>query len=338
MKGKKGDQDLLGTAGELERSPAEQRLELLKLRESEELYREFIEGTQDLVTRVDGRGRLVYVNHVAQRIFGCPKGECIGKSVYDFMHPADREPARAAFAGWIGDRVANLTFENRLMNQVTGEIFDMQCTVNLRYDEGGRLIGVNSIARDLTERKRAEKNLQQLTTTLQERIKELNCLYAISNLRERHDFSLDDILQEIVDIIPASLQYPEIACARLKFGGYAHKTANFQSTPWRLSRDIAVHSDHVCTLEVCYLKERAAWKKKPFLQEEETLLNAIAERIGNIIEREWAEIEQRNHREHLEELLSTRTAELARSKQQLEVEVERRQEAEQALLSAEGGD
>jgi len=197
---------------------------------------------------------------------------------------------------------------------------------------------VNSIARDLTERKRAEKNLQQLTTTLQERIKELNCLYAISNLRERHDFSLDDILQEIVDIIPASLQYPEIACARLKFGGYAHKTANFQSTPWRLSRDIAVHNDHVCTLEVCYLKERAAWKKKPFLQEEETLLNAIAERIGNIIEREWAEIEQRNHREHLEELLSTRRAELARSKQQLEAEVERRQEAEQALLSAEGGD
>ena len=332
------NQDLERKVAELEKTVADQRLELEKLRESEELYREFIEETEDLVTRVDGSGLLLYVNNVSHRIFGCPKGKCIGRSVFDFMHPDDRQPTRAAFDGWINDRVANLTFEHRLVNQVSGEIFNMQCTASLQYDENGRLIGVNSIARNLTEIKRAEQNLKQLTFTLQERVKELNCLYAISNLRERHDFSLDEILQEIVDIIPASFQYPNIACAQVKFEGYAHKTANYKPTPWKISRDILIHDDHVCTLEVCYLKEKDEWKGEPFLKEEESLLNAIAERIRNIIEREWAEIEMRSYREHLEELLSVRTAELAISKQNLQEETERRQAAEDALVNVENGD
>lgn len=320
---------------DLEETLNAQQHELERLKESEKLYREFIEGTQDLVTRVDGRGCLKYVNHMARKIFGCPKDQCIGQSVFNFMHPDDKKPSRAAFDGWISDCLTNLTFEHRLVNQVTGEMFDMLCTVNLRYDDAGRLTGVNSIARDLTERKRTEKELQQLTHNLQERVKELNCLYGISSLRERHDFSLDDILQEIVDIIPASLQYPEISCAQVQFEGYAHKTANFRSTPWKLSRDIEVLTDHVCTLEVCYLHEKPEWKGEPFLEEEKNLINAIAERIGNIIEREWAEIDLRRHREYLEELLSERTVELAKSEQKLQQEIEKRQEAEEALFNAE---
>ena len=332
------NQDLGSRLAELEKTVADQRLELEKLRASEELYRQFIEETEDLVTRVDGSGRLLYVNNVARRIFGCPKDKCIGRSVFDFMHPDDRQPTRTAFEGWISDRLANLTFEHRLVNQVSGQIFNMQCTASLQYDEDGRLIGVNSIARNLTKIKRAEQNLKRLTVTLQERVKELNCLYAISNLRERHDFSLDDILQEIVDIIPASFQYPDIACAQIKFEGYAHKTANYKSTPWKFSRDIVIHDDHVCTLEVCYIEEKDDWKGEPFLKEEESLLSAIAERIRNIIEREWAEIEMRSYREHLEELLSTRTAELAISRQNLEEEIQKRQAAEDALINVENGD
>lgn len=337
MKRKTTIQELEMRVIELEETLNAQQRELERLRESEELYREFIEGTQDLVTRVDGKGRFLYVNHMDRKIFGFPKGQCIGQSVFNFMHPDDKEPSRAAFDGWISDCLTNLTFEHRLVNQVTGEIFDMLCTVNLRYDDTGRLTGVNSIARDLTERKLAERELKQLTHNLQERVKELNCLYGISNLRERHDFSLDDILQEIVDIIPASLQYPEISCAQVQFEGYAHRTANFRSTPWKLSRNIEVHNDHVCTLEVCYLHEKSEWKGEPFLEEEKNLINAIAERIGNIIEREWAEIDLRRHREYLEELLSERTVELAKSEQKLQQEIEKRQEAEEALFNAENG-
>ena len=83
------------------------------------------------------------------------------------------------------------------------------------------------------------------------------------------------------------------------------------------------------------MNERPDWIGEPFLEEEKSLIKAIAERIGNIIEREWAEIELRRHREHLEELLSERTVELVRSEQKLQQEIEKRQEAEEALFNTE---
>ena len=316
---------------ELEKIIEKQRVEIENLKESKALYREFVEGTQDLITRVDGHGRLVYTNHVAEEIFGCPIGKCIGRPAFDFIHPEDRENARVTFDRWIREGRTHATFENRLVNQVSGEVFDMQCTVNLRYDQSGRLIGVNSISRNLSDLKRNEQALKQLTHNLQERLKELDCLYAISRIRERHDYSLDEILQEIVDIIPASLQYPEIACAQIKFDSYAHRTPNFQTTQWMLTREVLVNGEPICSLEVCYLQEMAAWKGEPFLHEEKMLIGVIAERVGNIIEREWAEIEMRNYREEIEAMLQNRTVELAASVERLQEETRVRVKAEEEL-------
>ena len=48
---------------------------------------------------------------------------------------------------------------------------------------------------------------------LRERIKELNCLYDISSFRDATDFSLDAVLQAVIDFIPPAFQYPEINTA-----------------------------------------------------------------------------------------------------------------------------
>ena len=235
---------------DLDKIIEKQKIEIENLKKTKELYRELVEGTEDLITRVDEHGRLVYTNHVAEKIFGCPIGKCLGRPAFDFIHPEDQESSQATFDKWIREGHTNVKFENRLVNQVTGEVFDMQGTVNLRYDENGRLKGVNSISRNLSDIKRNEQALKQLTHNLQERLKELNCLYGISRIRERHDYSLDEILQKIVDIIPASMQFPEIACAQIKFDSYAHSTPNFQTTPWMLTREVLVNSEPVCSLQV----------------------------------------------------------------------------------------
>jgi hypothetical protein len=49
----------------------------------------------------------------------------------------------------------------------------------------------------------------------------------------------------------------------------------------------------VADLEVCYRKAPANARKDPFLEEERSLLEVIAERIGKIIEREWMEEDMR---------------------------------------------
>ena len=325
------DEPLKAKLSKLEKINKNLRDEIENLKESEELYREFVEGTEDLITRVDGYGKLVYTNHVAEQIFGCPIGMCIGRPALDFIHPEDREGAEACFDEWIRNGDTHAKFDTRVVNQVSGEVFEMQCTVDLRYDENDRLVGVNSISRNLTDLKRNEQALKQLTHSLQERLKELNCLYGISRIRERHDYSLDEILQEIIDIIPASLQYPEIAAAQIKFDTYTHSTPKFQTTPWMITQQVLVNGEPLCHLEVCYLEKKPEWKGQPFQLEEQMLIKVIAERVGNIIEREWAEIEMRNYREEIEALLQNRTVELAESEERLQEETRGRIQAEEEL-------
>lgn len=122
-----------------------------------------------------------------------------------------------------------------------------------------------------------------------ERVKELNCLYGLSRLRERKDTPLDGIMQGLVELIPPAWQYPEITCARVTFEKRQFKTANFKGTAWRQKETVKVDGTPRGTLEVCYLEPRPPCDEGPFLAEERHLIHAIAERLGHIIEHEIAE-------------------------------------------------
>ena len=133
------------------------------------------------------------------------------------------------------------------------------------------------------------RNLKRNEYTLNERFKELNCLYGISTLMERPEISLDEIGNHIVILIPPAMQYPEIARARIVLNGKEFQTQGFHTTPWMLAREILVGGNPVGRTEVCYLEERPALHEGPFMQEERYLVNAIAERMGHIINRMQAE-------------------------------------------------
>ncbi len=128
------------------------------LQKSEERFREFVEGTDDLVTRVDSNGRFTYVNDTSEKIFGLSPEECIGLSAFDFVHPDDREKTKAAFAEWVRDRVSSTTFKNRQVSR-TDQTYHMHWTINPHFDEDGNLTAVNSIASDYTDLKLAEDAL-----------------------------------------------------------------------------------------------------------------------------------------------------------------------------------
>ena len=158
--------------------------------------------------------------------------------------------------------------------------------------------------REIKEIKSDDKEeLEQISDKLKGRIKELNCLYDISSFRENNDFSLDGILQEMVDFIPPACQYPEITCARIIFDGYEFTTKNFIDTSRKQSFSINVHNKQIGVLEICHLKNQRELEKKPFLEEEISLIGAITESIARLVEREWAEIEIRKCRNKIEELI-----------------------------------
>ncbi len=188
--------------------------------------------------------------------------------------------------------------ENPIYEDLEKKIKQLELEI-LKYQRENKVLN-EDLTREIKKRKRVENELEQICHSLGERIKELNCLYSISKLRERTDFSLEDILQAIVDLIPPAWQYPEITCARIIFNGYEFTTINYKNTRWKLTCAIMVYSETIGTLEVCYLEEKSEIDEGPFLKEERSLISAVAERIAKFIEREWAEDEIRKLRNHVE--------------------------------------
>jgi len=150
-----------------------------------------------------------------------------------------------------------------------------------------------------------EREHQQVREALQERVKGLNCLYGISKLVEKHEHALTEILQGTVDLMPTAWQYPEITCARIVIDTDEFKTENFRDTPWKLVRDITIHDASIGIVEVYYTEERPESDDGPFLKEEKELINAITERLGEIIERTQAEEELRESKEAYRSIFET---------------------------------
>jgi len=131
--------------------------------------------------------------------------------------------------------------------------------------------------------------LRKKTQDLNKRVKELHCLFGVSDLIERLDTSFEEIFQGMVDLIPPAFQYQEIACARITYQNQEYLTENYKKTEWNLSSNIVIHGQRVGLVEVCYLHDESVDYKSPFLKEERDLVNMIAKRLGRVIRHRQAE-------------------------------------------------
>ena len=136
-----------------------------------------------------------------------------------------------------------------------------------------------------------ETDPNKVDYALRERIKELNCLYGISQLAERHMYSIEDLLQELVNFLPYSWQYPEVTRARILYKGITYASAGFEVTPWRQSSLIYMYHEAVGECSIFYLEECPPSDEGPFLSEERALLDAVAEQIGTIATRISSDLE-----------------------------------------------
>lgn len=164
----------------------------------------------------------------------------------------------------------------------------------------GRCVRVYGTFQDITEHRRVVEELEnhkerleelvrKRTQELGERLKELNCLYRMTDIAEEPGISVERLIQLTLDLVPAAFHDPATTCARICMEEREYRTQGFQETPRKLTSDIVVFGLPVGRLEVFSLKENLGPDVVPFYGEENALLGAVTERLGRIIERKKTE-------------------------------------------------
>ncbi len=137
---------------------------------------------------------------------------------------------------------------------------------------------------DVTEKIQNEQKLKISEGKIIERVKELSCLYGLSKLVLDSTNSIEDIIEETLNLLLLTSQFPDITCARIIYDNNEFKTSNFRDTKWKLLTSTTTDKKRL-EIEISYLQNQ------PFLKEEENLINEIGVRLSTIIKQK--EVEQK---------------------------------------------
>ncbi|MGE5707552.1 MAG: PAS domain S-box protein [Bacteroidota bacterium] len=130
------------------------------LRESESKFRAIVENTTDSIFIKDLEGRYIMINRSGAALFGDAPEKIIGRRDLDFLAPESAERIRKQDLSILAAREVK-TFEEELLLK-DGSKHDFLSTKFPFILQGGRLLGLIGISRDITERKREEQEEARL--------------------------------------------------------------------------------------------------------------------------------------------------------------------------------
>ncbi len=128
-----------------------------------------------------------------------------------------------------------------------------------------------------------------LELALTERRKELHCLQRIEQIIGANQGTVDDILQQIVDVIPEAWLHSAHTVARISRGPKVYQTGELDRCQSVQSSPIRSNDTIYGRVEVGYTETYAEAIEGPFMAEERVLLDTIASRVGSLIARAIAE-------------------------------------------------
>lgn len=252
----------------------------LALRQAEDRYHSIFSGAHDGIVLIDAEtGRVADCNPEFERQSGRPLAQLKEFHIWD-LRPLDKQEAAQRKFKEVRQTGSGGGSDLELQ-QPDGTIVPIEfVATRIRIGERDYL---QSMCRDITERRLAEQTLKARSHELNERVKELRGLYAISYLTEQEGLPLDEIFQRVAELLPAAYQFPDIAHARIEFADHRYASQNFMECANCLLADIMLDGRPAGRVEVCYCEPRPTEFEGPFLKEERDFINAIALRLGETV-------------------------------------------------------
>jgi PAS domain S-box-containing protein len=213
---------------ELEERIAERRRAETALRESEERYRELFENAKDAIYVHDLEGTYLSINRAAETLSGYSREEIIGHNFKEFVAPEYVRYVRDSFWKKLAQQ-GETTYEVDVIAK-DGRRVPIEVSSRAIY-ENGTLVGVQGMARDISERKLAQDALQMFSRQL---------IDAQEEERRRIARELHDQIGQILTAVKMNLHSVQQVCQESEAGSYVKDNIEAVDQALRLVRDLSV--------------------------------------------------------------------------------------------------
>lgn len=191
------------------------------LLDSEAQFRLLAENASDMISRLATDGSFLYVSPACENILGYTPEELVGTVSFDFIHEEDRP------------LIKNLFKENPLESTYTvalraltknGNYIWLETSARAVLDrKTGDILEVHSASRDITERKKAEKALQDAHNHLREAYERtIEGWVRALDLRDRETEGHTQRVTELTLIVASTLGFSEEELSHIRRGALLH--------------------------------------------------------------------------------------------------------------------
>jgi signal transduction histidine kinase len=141
--------------------------------------------------------------------------------------------------------------------------------------------------------------LRQSEVSLAERVRQLSCLYEISNAAQVPNRSLDETLTQIADHLPTAFPKPKQVCARITVDGREYGNTASADCHWRQSAGVTVRTQARGTVEIGGADEPTSLHPQARQHVDRGLIEAVAREIASVVERHDVRLSERRLHEQL---------------------------------------
>lgn len=193
------------------------------LRESEAQFRLLAENASDMIARLTTDGHMVYVSPACKTILGYTPEELTGALSFDLIHEEDRPRVTGIFDHSSDHTDKTYTVAYRALHR-NGHYVWLETSARAIFDRAtGKIVEIQSASRDITERKRAEEELQLTHRRLQEAYEmTIEGWVRALDLRDRETEGHTQRVTELALVVAAKLGFTEEEMAHIRRGALLH--------------------------------------------------------------------------------------------------------------------
>ncbi len=145
----------------------EKKQAVTSIKRAKQEWERTVDAVTDPMAMLDCNHRIVRLNKAMADLVGKPVDQCVGLYCYDLMHNSEHPPQYCPHSMLLADH------QEHKIEQYLGQFnADMEISVSPLFDDNGELVGSVHVARDITDKKRAEELLKKANEELEQKVLE----------------------------------------------------------------------------------------------------------------------------------------------------------------------